>query len=653
MKEVKTGKKMSIREKQRKAKALYDARHVKEIRIAIMMTEFGHYHEQLLSGFKHEMAKLIPRDTKIIYEEFSSQGPYLELISDNFQKIIKRRFDLIYTIGFLQVATVKDLRKQLGNKTPIMFAGIYHAVKKNIVRTYKVSHNALFGVSVSSPSDILPAQLVLISRPDITTFFMPYRAHAMHSILQTELDDMHDYFKECGRHIVMRSYEEHELTSVIEEVKNYPGLIIPEGGMTLLERDMFLQSVKTFEAEGHAIAVFADGKDAIAKGAVYGMRSDVRHLGRLNAQQAKHFFVDRVPAHKIASIELTSPRSLVFNLTSRAVSRHGVTFTRDIVALSQDAIEPGVERKDCFLMLKIFSSYAQRDTPFVRTALGMAIASVKTRLASVYGSESSEPMEEALAGIVARDNQQKLYVSGGHAVQEAAEQIARSGKRLVLESVQVADSFDEAMGLEVRLGTGSYHVGKVFRPLDPGAIMAMMKKCVVRSDKALAIIGLPKHLLPAGIDAYIDRMCQEAKKLKMEGRVLISTDLGEILHFIRKYARSPRNLLFSFPHLIESDLLDSIVDVCREEGILFGVPSLAYKGRAPITFGLADDADQFVVEKRRYLDDGSVIDLISPLSSYTFHVSKRLIPAFGGVLSEKKIKLLPYQFVFADAETEV
>ena len=423
-----TKNKVGIRERKRKEQEQYNARHVEEIRIAIMMTNYSDYHQTLLDSYKAEVKKVIPSHVKVVYKEFCSQGVYEELIMDAAKHIIEQDFDLVYTIGFQQVRLMKEVKKLLGSKMPMMFAGIYHAVKHKVLRSYKISQNNIFGVSVESPSNILPAQLVMIDRPDIKDFFMPYQSDSMHSILSAELDDMCEYFKECGRTIIRRPYTSDEIGTVLGEMKAYQGVILPEGSMAFTERDMFLESVKAYKKQGLDITAFADGKDAIEKGAVYGMRTDVAHVGRLNARQTKQLFVDKIAPHKIESIELSCPRSLVFNISGKAVSRYGTVFVRDMVALAQDAINTNRPIPDFYMLLKIFSSYSETDTPLLRTVLDTITAKVKTRLSKVKGKtfplnmskfdefEMKQPsIKESISEMVSREHQQKIYIGGGKA----------------------------------------------------------------------------------------------------------------------------------------------------------------------------------------------------------------------------------------------
>ena len=649
---------LSVLKQKRLEQEGYQVRKQEEIRIAVMMTDYGDYHQTLLDSYKKEVRKLMPKGTKIVYKEFCSQGPYDELVVDYAREIIEKEFDLVYAIGFRQVRLVKEVKKALASKIPVMFAGVYHAVKKNILRSYKVSQNNIFGVSVESPSNILPAQLIMIGSPDIKEFFMPYRNDGMKSVLSAELDDMCEYFEECGRKIVRRCYTDEELASVLSEMRDYQGVILPEGGITFTERDMFLESVKAFQKQGHDITAFADGKDAIEKGAVYGMRTDVAHVGRLNALQTKHLFVDRTPAHKIESFELTCPRSLVFNVSKKSVSRFGTVFVRDIVALAQDAVHTNQPIPDFYTFLKIFSSYSEVDTPLLRTVLDFITAKVKTRLSKVTEKTfpldmsplddletHKTPMKESIAQMVSREHQQKLYVAGARAVAETARQIAAAGRKLDLESVQVAPSLEEAWGADIDLGNNSVHHGRVFKPIEPLAIVRTMKRCVERCVRAYAIVGLPEEHLPPGTKEYLEKMVADtAEHLKVKTIVFGSTDIDEIMTFIRRHAKSTRNVFFSFPHLIDSALLDEIAHLTRKEGIMFGVPSLEYEGHAPVAFGLADEPDDFVVEQRKKLSNGGSLDLISPVSSYLFHVSKALVRAFGGIVVPEKLELLPFRF---------
>ena len=167
--------------------AQYRDRHLKVIRIAIMVTEFGPYQEELLKGYKEAMSEIIPQDVQVIYKEFCSEGAYKELVMDNARRIIEGCFDLIYAIGNQQITYLKVVRDMLGDKTPAMFAGVSDAIKRGFIKSYKKSYNNIFGVTVLPPCNILPAQLIMVFCPTVRDFFMPYRRDSIQGALESEL----------------------------------------------------------------------------------------------------------------------------------------------------------------------------------------------------------------------------------------------------------------------------------------------------------------------------------------------------------------------------------------------------------------------------------------------------------------------------------
>ena len=637
----------------------------KVVRVAVMMTDLGPYQEELLSGYKDHIEEIIPESTLVVYEEFSSNGPHDELIIDNLTKVVERKFDLIYSIGSRHAIILKEARKRMKVKIPLMFAGVSHALRQGLLSTYQKSPGGVFGVSVTPPSNILPAQLILAGKPDIITFFMPYEAIGTHHVLFAELEAMCRYFEKAGRKIVQYPYKGIPGKKVFDEMKKYRAVILPEGGMSYRARDMFLQAADTFREQGLDIVVFADGKDAVEKGAVFGITSDVRFIGRLNAEQTKELFVDGVPANKIKSIALDNPRSIVFRMKKGLESRFGTTFTKDILLLLSDAVHTNEPIPEFFELIRIFTSYREVDSPALTSLLCRISKKVKKRLKVVTGKKFPvnlegvpekttfyRDMEAFISKEVGSDHVKGLYVGGGRAVKLAAEKIALSGKPLRLESVQIAHSLQQAQGLDIKLPFGASHTAHVIQPIDPSAIILALRACVERCSKAYIIVGLPKDSYPAGTKEYLDLVVAQGKKQRVTVKVFASTSAEEIKEFLdaksrgHKGAQTRRSAFFSAPHLIENELLETIADYCKEKSIMFAVPSLSYKGRAPIAFGVDEKATRSLLA--RHMEQG--VAFMESCRVYSFHISSRLVYAWGGRVSHRLIKELHHVYHIDDEQ---
>jgi len=639
--------------------------HPKVIRVAVMMTNFGPYQEELLSGYKERIEEIVPQGTLITYEEFSSNGPYSEIIVDNFKRVVERKFDLIYAIGARHTTVIKEARKHFKVKIPMMFAGISHALRQGILSTYQKSPGGVFGVSVTPPSNILPAQLILAGKPDIITFFMPYEDDNKNYTLLSDIKGMCEYFKASGRTIVCHPYQGMPTKEVFDEMKKYRAVILPEGGMPISARDMFLQAAITFREQGLDIVVFADGKDAVEKGAVFGVTSDVRFVGKINAEQTKELFVDGVAANKIKSIALNNPRSIVFRMKKSLESRFGATFTKDILTLLSDAVHTNEPIPEFFELIRIFTSYREVDSPALTSLLCRISKKVKTRLKVVTGKKFPvnlegvpekttfyHDMEAFISKEVGSDHVKGLYVGGGRAVKLAAEKIALSGKPLRLESVQIAHSLQQAQGLDIKLPFGASHTARVIQPIDPSAIILALRACVERCSKAYIIVGLPKDSYPAGTKEYLDLVVAQGKKQRVTVKVFASTSAEEIKEFLdaksrgHKGVQTRRSAFFSAPHLIENELLETIADYCKEKSIMFAVPSLSYKGRAPIAFGVDEKATRSLLA--RHMEQG--VAFMESCRVYSFHISSRLVYAWGGRISHRLIKELHHVYHIDDEQ---
>jgi len=647
--------------------ARHNARNYpKVIRVAVMMTNFGPYQEELLIGYKKRIERILPPGFKVTYEEFSSSGPLGELIVDNLKQIAKRKFDLIYTIGIRNTAVVKEARKHLKIKIPMMFAGVSHALRQGIISSYKSSPGGVFGISVTPPSNILPAQLIIAGKPNIINFFMPYKNDSSFHSLSNELDEMCEYFESLGRKIDRYPYDGGMPTKeVFDEMKKYRAVILPEGGMSYRARDMFLQAADTFREQGLDIVVFADGKDAVRKGAVFGVTSDVRFVGKLNANQTKELFIDDTPSNKIKSISLNNPRSIIFSMKKSLESRFGTTFTKDILLLLSDAVHTNEPIPEFFELIRIFTSYREVDSPALTSLLCRISKKVKTRLKVVTGKKFPvnlegvpekttfyRDMEAFISKEVGSDHVKGLYVGGGRAVKLAAEKIALSGKPLRLESVQIAHSLQQAQGLDIKLPFGASHTARVIQPIDPSAIILALRACVERCSKAYIIVGLPKDSYPAGTKEYLDLVVAQGKKQRVAVKVFASTSAEEIKEFLDTKSRgykgeqTKRSVFFSAPHLIENELLETIADYCKEKSIMFAVPSLSYKGRAPIAFGVDEKATRSLLA--RHMEQG--VAFMESCRVYSFHISSRLVYAWGGRVSHRLIKELHHVYHIDDEQ---
>jgi len=646
--------------------ARYNARCTKVVRVAIMMTDLGPYQEELLLGYKFRLQKIIPADIKISFEEFVSNGPYNELIIDNFKSVVRRKFDLIYAIGVRHSTLIQEMRKKMGVKIPMMFAGVSHPIKKGLIERYSRSQSGIFGVSVTSPSNILPVQLILVGRPDIETFFMPYRQdNNSYSMLALDFDEICDYFELHERKIVCHPYKGMPTQEIFDEMKKYKAVILPEGGMSYAERNMFLQAATSLREQNYDIVMFSDGKDAVKKGAVFGLKSDVRLVGKINAEQTKELFVDGISPCRMESRSCNNPRSIVFSMKRGLESRFGAIFTQDILLLLNDVMHTNEPIPDFFKLIEIFTSYKETDSPILEDLLSSISKKVKTRLKVVTGKKFPvnlegvpekttfyRDMEAFISKEVGSDHVKGLYVGGGRAVKLAAEKIALSGKPLRLESVQIAHSLQQAQGLDIKLPFGASHTARVIQPIDPSAIILALRACVERCSKAYIIVGLPKDSYPAGTKEYLDLVVAQGKKQRVTVKVFASTSAEEIKEFLdaksrgHKGEQTKRSAFFSAPHLIENELLETIADYCKEKSIMFAVPSLSYKGRAPIAFGVDEKATRSLLA--RHMEQG--VAFMESCRVYSFHISSRLVYAWGGRVSHRLIKELHHVYHIDDEQ---
>jgi len=623
-------------------------------RIALLVSDYSHIQKEIVTGFRRQLRKILPVGINFDIETFCSEGFYVSVHEHNVRTIIQSKFDLILTVGLSATKTAKRVTKELKSKIPVIFTGVSNPQRDDLIRSYGRSYNNLVGISVESPCRILPAQVLLAAKPNSKRFFLPYRRTPVLDYLEYEFEQMQELFAQFGRTITLRPITEDRLTpEFFAEMEGYDGVLIPEGGLTSFDKDAIVSS-----CDARGILVHADGKDAIKNGAVFATRSDLRFVGKLSADYAKRILVEGVKPSKLESRKLRYVRSFVYDF--RNANKHGISFSSDILYLFEAATASGKPIPQYEQVFKEFASYCQTDTPFSSDMITRLTEKIRTQVTHETGRVFSDMPGQAIVekkdqpsltqridALVSRPYVQKLYVGGGDAAAETLRQMKEKQMWRNLESIQVAASLSKAQGLSHAMQDDSEHFATVVEPLKPDAVFMGLKTFMKRCEVAFNIVGLEKDELPQGYDEYIASIEASARDMNVNLKTIVTTDIDEIAKLIRKRSAA-RNGFFAIPHLIRRELVEPILNVCLEQGVMFCAPSLTYAGRAPLAIGVRERS--FDANDIPYREIGGNVKVrkIDSSRAYTFCADNRLIKSFGGVIPARKTGLLAYKCVILD-----
>ena len=578
-----------------------------EFRIAVLIPE----NSGIYSIVSDECKRILKLDDecKFIVEKFVAGGT-AEYLLDRYIDLIlgkEKPYHAILTIGLSSTLAAKRGTQKQKNKTPIVFSAVTAPTARNLIHSYKESRNNLIGVAVAPPCQLIPIQLLKLLDPKAKSFFVPYREDSVDGQILDDMQKAQKHFALRGMKITFYPFSGKRLAQdLFDKMSEYDAVVAPEAGVTAHDRDAIIEYCKKAN-----IPVHADGAEAIKKGAVFAVMSDIKYVAKKTAHMLSRVTKDGYKPSNLPCSELVKSRRLLFNANSS-----GVTFSEEYKMMLETCTKNNVPLPRQLEDEKLLLAYCEDNSLGLQEAMRALTKQIEEQvdyitnepvstdsdvidMSQVAAQKPAEPkpfkqrqeekkkkIESDINKIIHKGFVQSLYIAGPQAIQAAAQRMEEIDRHRPLSAIQFAQSLEEAVGLDIQMPPGNTVHATIMQPPRAETIAHYLKE-YMGSDLRSAYFLIGHDALQD--ESYISSFSVQAKMLNFRVNPIIVENEFDIQRAMEKH-HNWYNAFFSVTHLISPSLMEGMVFYGNEFKTMTLAPSLQLGKEAPLSLGLNPQA---------------------------------------------------------------
>jgi len=579
-------------------------------KIAVLVPENGALYRAIQESCKTFLKQIMTESFHYDLIVTGGTAPYL--VDQYAKNIIEKKYDAIFTIGLSCSLAAKRMTTKLQSRqrTPIVFAAVSKHQAHELIHSYKDTRNNLIGITVAPPCALTPIQALRKLNPEARSFFIPYREEFMQGKMLHDMKNTKEHFKKQGCSVTLYPYTGSKLASgLFEHMKTHDAVVVPEGGAKTLDRDAILDFCKN-----RNIDVYADGKDAVKKGAVFACTSDMEYVSRRAAEMIKLVTEDGKNPSKLSCSELIKTRQLVYN--EKNASNLGVNFSNDYKMMLETCTKNNVPMPRQMEDEKLLLAYCEDNSLGLQEAMRALTKQIEEQvdyitnepvstdsdvidMSQVAAQKPAEPkpfkqrqeekkkkIESDINKIIHKGFVQSLYIAGPQAIQAAAQRMEEKDRHRPLSAIQFAQSLEEAVGLDIQMPPGNTVHATIMQPPRAETIAHYLKE-YMGSDLRSAYFLIGHDALQD--ESYISSFSVQAKMLNFRVNPIIVENEFDIQRAMEKHHKR-HNAFFGVTHLISPSLMEGMVFYGNEFKIMTLAPSLQLGKEAPLSLGLNSQA---------------------------------------------------------------
>jgi len=611
----------------------------KVFRVAIFMPLYKGLYKSVFNHCKVALEN--DRDCIFVVDRFSVNSVDQSLLSDAADRILNSsmNYNAVISIGKCASFMMRGKTQLQTKRTPVVFTAVENSLASELIHARTSSRNNLVGVTVVTPCQIVPIQLLREANPKCRKFFIPYREEGTSEDMLDNILKCKAAFEAEGCIVTPRSFSGKCFSNdFFDEMKQYAAVVIPEGCTTIRDRDTIISF-----CNGANIAVHADGKEAIEKGALFATSSDVRLMAEKTVEKVKKIVKEGVKPSEITTTVMTKMRKTLYGLDN--AKRLGVIFQQGDYEMSFEPCTSGnaVILPPDFATKKSFITYCENNSIGLQKAIEILTQHVEPELTLYIGTEddtsfttcdviAEESKRERVAKLVSENgttHPPTFFVSGGTALANLIAEMKTSGRHRPITSVQFASSLEQAVGLEESLEHGFRHEATILEPVDPTWALSYLKSIGRSGLKAAYLLYGERGQEKRGqFDAYLELCCQVANKLSFEVRPVHVSSVNEVEKVMRGHS-GKRNAFLSMAHLIDDPLAREMVLMGRRLNLLILAPSMVYTHLSPLCIGMEQGILRNEGAHFEQCNESLFIRSVMAQDLYIRYANEKLLTAMG------------------------